>query len=102
MIVAKKYQTFWRRFWAACVDFVVLSPLPLVGDWLWNQQAPLAVHASWFVLWSLLWPAYSIYLHGRFGQTLGKHLLRIKVIDVSGDDLTMTRCCSSCGTRSRR
>jgi uncharacterized RDD family membrane protein YckC len=90
-VIEKKYRTFWLRFWAGNVDALVLSPIFLVDDWIWTQHMPIATRVLWFVLSSLAWPIYSILLHGRGGQTVGKRLLRIKVVDVSGEALTMAQ-----------
>src|SRR5688500_16537386 len=89
--VEKKYRTFWLRFWAGNVDALVLSPILLVDYWFWKQDIPIATRVPWFTLSSLVWPAYSILLHGRSGQTVGKRLLRIRVVDVSGEALTMVQ-----------
>jgi len=89
MVVAKQYRTFWRRWGAAIIDAQVLSLLGLLENWILAHPAPGVVRAIWFVLFSILGCAYSIYLHGRFGQTLGKHWMRIKVVDLSGQALTM-------------
>jgi uncharacterized RDD family membrane protein YckC len=89
VVIEKKYRTFWRRFWAGNVDAIVLSPIGLLDHWFWTQHTPVSMRLLWFALSSLVWPVYSIYLHGRFGQTVGKRLLRIKVVDVSGEALTM-------------
>ena len=90
-VIDKKYRTFWLRFWAGNVDALVLSPIFLVNNWIWTQHTPIATRVLWFALSSLAWPAYSILLHGRSGQTVGKRLLRIKVVDVSGEALTMAQ-----------
>lgn len=91
MFVRKKYRTFWRRFGAAAVDCLALWPLFSLEEWLEVRQATIAEDALCLVLFCLAPYIYSIYLHGRFGQTLGKRLLRIKVVDVSGDALTMAQ-----------
>lgn len=88
MAIEKPYRTFWRRFWAGAVDFIVFTPLMLVDSWIWNHATPSAVRVLWFVLHSLAAPAYSIYMHGRFGQTVGKRVLGVTVIDLSGRPLT--------------
>lgn len=91
MVVEYKYRTFWRRFWAGSVDALALSPLAFVADWTSTHPTPVAVRALAFVASSVAWPAYSIYWHGRFGQTWGKRLLRIQVTDVSGEALTVAQ-----------
>ncbi|MBI2441467.1 MAG: RDD family protein [Lentisphaerae bacterium] len=81
----KKYRTFWRRFWAGWVDALVFLPCYPLNFWIMNHAGsmPVAVLALWHVLNSVVGFAYSIVLHGRYGQTLGKMALRVKVMDVS-------------------
>lgn len=89
MAIERQYRTFWRRFWAGGVDFIVLAPLLLVDSWISNHAtSPIVVRVLWSVLHALAAPAYSIYMHGRFGQTVGKRLMRVKVIDLAGRPLT--------------
>ena len=35
-----------------------------------------------------VWLVYSIYLHGRYGQTLGKMVFKVKVVTTSGNKIT--------------
>jgi len=88
MAVLKIYQTFFRRFWAGVIDGLVFLPVFAVS-WvvLFDTDQPI-LQVSWYVIASLAFPAYSIFFHGRFGQTLGKMATRVKVLDVSGDKLT--------------
>jgi uncharacterized RDD family membrane protein YckC len=55
------------------------------------QGAGLAVPvlALWFVVSNTAGVAYSVVLHGMFGQTIGKRLFGIRVYDVSGSKLSM-------------
>jgi uncharacterized RDD family membrane protein YckC len=89
MSVDPLYRTFWRRLWAGYVDLLVLAPLFKLDEWIQYHWASPQGRAVWFVFYSALFPAYQIYLHGRFGQTVGKRLLGVKVVDLSGAPLTM-------------
>jgi uncharacterized RDD family membrane protein YckC len=91
MIVAPRFRTFWRRLWAGYVDTLVFAPLMWLDHWIWEHASPLGFRVLWVVLFSLSFPAYAVYMHGRFGQTLGKRLLRVKVTDISGRALTMSQ-----------
>jgi len=88
MAVLKIYQTFFRRFWAGVIDGLVFLPVFAVS-WvvLFDTDQPI-LQVSWYVIASLAFPAYSIFFHGRFGQTLGKMATRVKVLDASGAKLT--------------
>ncbi|MBI2440693.1 MAG: RDD family protein [Lentisphaerae bacterium] len=80
-----KYGTFWRRFWAGWVDSFVFLPVYIVNIHVMNcaSSMPVIFFALWYVTMSFLWYGYSICLHGKYGQTLGKMALKVKVLDVS-------------------
>lgn len=78
----QRYQTSWRRCWAALVDAIVFLPFGDLDEKLLSPlQAPWVI-VSWAAFaYSSYW-LYSVLLHAQFGQTVGKKLLRIKVLDV--------------------
>lgn len=80
-----KPATFWQRFAALCVDVFVFVPLALVQAMVESvsKRAALVMVISYAGL-SL---AYSIYSHGRFGRTVGKWVMRIRVVRVTGEPL---------------
>src|SRR5439155_15421963 len=63
-------------------DAIVFVPFGFLDDkFLSPDQAPWVV-VSWATFaYSSYW-LYSVLLHARFGQTVGKKLLRVKVLDV--------------------
>ncbi len=75
-----EYGTFWNRLWAYLVDFIVLQPLTLINiynfyvwpKW-WN---PIVVNLIIIVVYA----SYKPIMEGAFGRTLGKRLLKLKVI----------------------
>lgn len=89
MRVDPKYRTFWLRFWAGIIDSLLFVPLWLVDNWIWKIQAPIWVNLAWYVTFTFSFFAYSIVLHGRYGQTLGKRLCGVRVVDISERPLTM-------------
>jgi uncharacterized RDD family membrane protein YckC len=89
MNVAPLYRTFWRRLWAGYVDLVVFAPLIALDAWIQHHWASPNARVAWLACYSAAFPAYQVYMHGRFGQTVGKRLLRVKVVDLSGSPLTM-------------
>lgn len=80
-----KYQTFWPRFWAIWIDLLVLLPISWLGNFIWNRASsiPVLLLCIWYTFDTLLEIAYSIYFHGKCGQTPGKMVFSIKVMDVS-------------------
>jgi uncharacterized RDD family membrane protein YckC len=83
------YQTFWPRFWAGWIDAAVLLPLTLLDDWVWAVGPSPLAGLLWFSVSSLSWGLYSILLHAYRGQTAGKYLMGVRVIDVSGAALSL-------------
>lgn len=78
-----KFATFWRRFAATWIDVLVFLPIGLAQMW-WesvSKSAALALAVPCFALGA----GYTIYCHGRFGQTVGKWVMGVKVVRVSGE-----------------
>jgi uncharacterized RDD family membrane protein YckC len=87
--VLRRYRTFWPRFWAGWIDGLIFFPLWGV-DWLVQKgtNAP-SVLALWFVLYTLSFDIYSVVLHARYGQTLGKMAMGVKVLSLSETKLSL-------------
>ena len=76
------YAGFWRRFLAVFIDILVL--LPFIQLFIWLDSISRIVALSLAVPSAgLLW-AYDFYLHGKYGQTLGKWAARIQVRRLNG------------------
>ena len=74
------YATFWQRFGAMWIDFFVFVPLLVVQGLLESVSKGAAL--ALVIPTAVAYAAYSIYCHGRFGQTVGK---RVMVIHSVGD-----------------
>lgn len=85
--VERRYAGFWIRFWASLLDGVVLSALFIIIRYLLGvslTEPPLGIQLlEWLV--SIV---YSVALTVRFGQTLGKMALGIRVIRQDGSPNT--------------
>ena len=78
-----KYATFWRRFWAGLVDGLVFLPLTVLDGYLTAPARGPFVLIVWGVIsYSMYW-VYSVWLHARYGQTLGKMATGCRVLDLS-------------------
>src|SRR5688500_14205375 len=73
------------------VDGLVLLPLGLIDRWMLDPARPAGILLSWAALsYSSFW-VYSVVLHTRYGQTLGKMATGAKVLDVSEQRLPSFR-----------
>ncbi len=77
------YATFWQRFAAMWIDFFVLLPLMVVQGLLESVSKGAAL--ALVIPMAVAYAAYSIYCHGRFGQTVGKRVMGIRVIRTTGE-----------------
>lgn len=84
-----KYAGFWPRFSAGLVDLLVMIPLILLFYWSLSNSHTTAVLFA--VPVTLLFAAYNVYFVGRWGQTIGKMVLKIKVVSLSGGEAGMYR-----------
>ena len=78
-----KYQTFWRRFWAGVLDILVFFPIWIFYFYfiLGSRNAPTLI--LWIIFTNLAYWSYSVFFHCRHGQTIGKMVLHLKVLDIS-------------------
>ena len=67
---------------AMWVDFFVLLPLMVIDGWLSYHSKTAALLLR--VPMTSLFSAYTIYCHGRFGQTVGKRVTGIRVVQIDG------------------
>ena len=76
-----KYATIWRRVWAAPLDFLILLPVLLV-----TIYAKRHVQNSFLLVCLIVFSysyanVYNIWMHSRTGQTLGKMVSGVRVLD---------------------
>src|SRR5688572_458074 len=75
-----RYDTFWKRWLASIIDKLVFLPLTVAVTL--NQTS---TSTNSFLLLSILhvflFTLYVVIGHGRYGQTLGKKLMGIKVLN---------------------
>ena len=81
MDTLNKYQTTWKRWLASMIDGVLFMPLALAADYF-----EISSNTTAFFLFTishvLLFTLYLVIGHGHFGQTLGKYVMGIKVLNV--------------------
>lgn len=79
----EKYGTGLKRLWAAIVDGIVFLPLLLVSQWFYHNTSNVSILFAWETFVVFIPPVYSVILHHRYGQTIGKWVANVKVLDVS-------------------
>lgn len=80
------YAGFWRRLAAFLIDAVVLLPLYWLHLQAW-RTSPIAALGARLGL-DVAGEAYPIQFHARWGQTIGKVLLGIRVAQLDGAPIT--------------
>ena len=77
----RRYSTFGARFWTGSVDACVLWPIGFVASALLSLELPPAVAAGIIIAQNLLWLFYTVHMHAKYGQTYGKMVCKVRVID---------------------
>lgn len=78
---SERYQTFWPRFFSMWCDGLVLWPLTGLHLLLAGAEAPGFVQAIAVVLTSVATWTYIVWLHARYGATVGKMNCRVRIVD---------------------
>ena len=79
-----KYSTFWARFWAGIVDGFVLCPLSMLDNYLSSPSRGSGLLIAWAVTsCSAYWIAQRHDRCAKRGQTVGKRVAGIQVLDLS-------------------
>jgi uncharacterized RDD family membrane protein YckC len=78
-----RYETFGARVVAGFVDGFVFIPFMIVSYFIDSPDDGVALFLIWSAIsYSSYW-LYTVLLHARYGQTLGKRVAGVKVLDVS-------------------
>ncbi len=78
-----KYKTGLKRLGAAIIDGIVFTPFMFMEHWLFSKTEDLVIKISWTLFVLILSLSYSILLHYKYGQTIGKWVTDLKVVDIS-------------------
>ena len=87
----EKYTTFFPRLIALLVDSFIMLPLGILTEWFRQAELPPLFFYIWIPLASLVFPVYKILMHARYGQTLGKMWMNVKVLDASEEPLKFSQ-----------
>jgi len=78
---AYRYSTFGPRFWTGFVDGCVLWPITFITSSLLTLNIPRSLVALLIIVPSLAWIPYTVWMHARYGQTVGKMVTKVRVVD---------------------
>lgn len=78
-----KFHTFWPRLWALVLDALIMVPVISLGEYLMRPERGQSSVISGLALASFLPICYRTLMHARFGQTVGKMVARVKILDAS-------------------
>lgn len=86
-----RYKTFWARILASWTDGLALMPAGILFSYLLHPETTLWEAARWlavivFVSDNIYSWFYSIFMHGRWGQTVGKMVTRVRVVDAETEE----------------
>ena len=76
-----RYSTFGPRFWTGFVDACVLTPINSTINALLFLSLPNVLAALLVLIQNLVWLFYTVTLHARHGQTVGKMVTGVRVVD---------------------
>lgn len=84
-----KHATFWRRVGAILLDGLIFLPVAIGALYLSHASSDPVSQAVPGLIAALLLCLYTLLLHGRNGQTVGKLATGVRVLDRAEDKLTM-------------
>src|SRR6266540_698023 len=88
-MIEKKYQTFWRRVGAGFIDGIIFYPFILIAKFIIykSDSSFLVIFWDQFHMWA--WVTYTVLMHGYKGQTLGKMVCKVRVLDITENRLSL-------------
>lgn len=81
----EQYRTFWPRFVALLIDNFIMLPLVILEDWFRQAGLPITFFYLWFPVTATIPVAYRVFTHWKYGQTLGKMAMHVRVVDVDSE-----------------
>ncbi|MFD1877008.1 RDD family protein [Vibrio chagasii] len=79
---------------AIWIDSIVFLPLEWIDDYVLSGVISSGCVFTWGVVNSLIGITYYVGMQAKFGQTIGKMVTRVKVVDVSESrNLTLKQSC---------
>ncbi len=79
--LSERYSTFGPRFWTGYVDSCVLWPVGFITAVLSCLGIPRILTAGLAIMHTVVWLVYTVVMHARYGQTVGKMVTKVRVVD---------------------
>jgi uncharacterized RDD family membrane protein YckC len=86
MTSTNKYNTFGKRLLAGLVDSFIFIPFFFLENWVEHTDSK-TIFVGWAIFHTTCWTLYVVICHGKFGQTIGKKLMGIKIFALNEKDL---------------
>ena len=80
-----KYKPGLNRFIAIIIDGLIFIPLDWVHESIWGSNIPVYGFFVWAVFYSVSFVVYYVFMHVKFGQTIGKWICKVKVVDYESE-----------------
>lgn len=77
-----RYKTFWPRLGAGFIDGILLMPFDLIDNLILKPSVPPKVIIPWLIVSCSIYWVYSVIMHTIVGQTVGKMIMKVKVVDL--------------------
>jgi len=76
----KRFDTFWERFWALSIDGFILNIILQIPQFF---TVPVFSVSSVIleIVFSNIPYVYAVLMVGKYGQTIGKMIMKIKIVD---------------------
>lgn len=84
-----KYRILLHRFFAYLIDSIILLSIFYLETFLTVPEMPFTIIIVGVTLYYFCNHFYFIYLHALYGQTLGKMIMKIKVLDISENPISL-------------
>ncbi len=78
-----RYQTLDKRFLALIIDVFVFAPVIALSFWINSTEVPNWLYYLFLVGSSALGLGYIVLLHWKYGQTIGKMVGKVTVVDAT-------------------
>ena len=81
-----KYHTFGKRLFAGLIDGLIFVPFSILDN-RFEHTDNKTLFIGWTLFHTICWTFYVVIGHGKYGQTIGKRLMDIKVFDINETSL---------------